>query len=122
MTFYDDLELKADASQEEVKSAWKRLAKATHPDVNSAPDAEASFKRIAAAYEVLSDPSKRSRYDTSLQNPPTPTPVVQPRKRAQRASQRPKKEQLREYWREQAYFEARIGHLGYWDRYGRFRR
>jgi molecular chaperone DnaJ len=53
------------ASAEEIKRAYRRLARQLHPDANPAdPDAEARFKEIAHAYEVLSDPEKRQRYDT----------------------------------------------------------
>ena len=55
--------LARDASQEDVKRAFRRLAMEYHPDRNKAPDAEERFKEVAAAYEVLSDPERRSAYD-----------------------------------------------------------
>jgi molecular chaperone DnaJ len=61
---YDTLGVARDATDEEVKRAYKKLARAHHPDLN--PDdngAEARFKEIGAAYAVLSDPERRSRYD-----------------------------------------------------------
>jgi molecular chaperone DnaJ len=51
------------ATPEEIKKAYRGLAREYHPDVNNAPDAEARFKEINEAYEVLSDPEKRATYD-----------------------------------------------------------
>lgn len=60
--FYDVLGLQAGASYEEIKAAYRRLARAVHPDV--APHASADdFIRVQAAYSTLSDPSKRADYD-----------------------------------------------------------
>ena len=59
---YDVLGVARDASAEEIKKAYRRLAREHHPDVN--PDAEHErFKEISAAYDILSDPEKRERYD-----------------------------------------------------------
>ncbi len=61
---YETLGVARDATDEEVKRAYKKLARTHHPDLN--PDdaeSETRFKEIAAAYEVLSDPERRSRYD-----------------------------------------------------------
>lgn len=58
------LEVERSASAEEIKKSYRRLARQYHPDANPGDtDAEARFKEIAAAYEVLSDQEKRSRYD-----------------------------------------------------------
>ncbi|MGB7589162.1 MAG: DnaJ domain-containing protein [Solirubrobacterales bacterium] len=62
--YYEVLGVHRDASPAEVKSAFRRLARELHPDVNSHdPEAEEKFKAAAEAYEVLSDPERRSRYD-----------------------------------------------------------
>ena len=62
-TFYDILGLSRGASKEEIKSAYRKLARKHHPDVNKAPDAAEAFKQVQQAYEVLSDEKKRKLYD-----------------------------------------------------------
>ncbi|MEE3488138.1 MAG: molecular chaperone DnaJ [Bulleidia sp.] len=61
--YYEVLGVSRDAGDDEIKKAYRKLAKMYHPDVNKAPDAEAKFKEINEAYEVLSDPKKRQTYD-----------------------------------------------------------
>lgn len=61
--YYDVLGVARGADEAEVKKAFRRLARELHPDVSKDPDAEARFKELAEAYEVLSDPDKRARYD-----------------------------------------------------------
>ena len=61
---YQILDVARDASQAEIKRAYRRLACQYHPDANPGDkDAEEKFKKINAAYSVLSDPEKRVRYD-----------------------------------------------------------
>lgn len=62
--YYEVLELSRDADQDQIKSAYVRLARKYHPDFNPGDEtAEAKFKEVTEAYEVLSDPEKRARYD-----------------------------------------------------------
>lgn len=62
--YYDILGVKRDASDKEIKQAYRKLARKHHPDVNPGDkSAEEKFKEINAAYEVLSDPEKRAKYD-----------------------------------------------------------
>ncbi|MBF0439945.1 MAG: DnaJ domain-containing protein [Magnetococcales bacterium] len=61
--FYKTLGVDKNASQDEIKRTFRKLARDYHPDVNKSPGSEARFKEISAAYEVLSDEKKRSEYD-----------------------------------------------------------
>ena len=62
--YYEILGVPRDASAEDIKKAFRRLARETHPDANPGdPAAEEHFREIAEAYEVLSDPGRRARYD-----------------------------------------------------------
>ncbi|MGE5073430.1 MAG: DnaJ domain-containing protein, partial [Anaerolineae bacterium] len=61
--FYDVLGVGRNASDDEIKSAFRKLARQYHPDVNKEPDAEEKFKEVNEAYGVLSDREKRARYD-----------------------------------------------------------
>ena len=62
--YYEVLGVSRDAGDDEIKKAYRRLAKKYHPDVNTEdPEAEHRFKEASEAYEVLSDPNKRARYD-----------------------------------------------------------
>ena len=61
--YYKILGLARDAGADEVKKAYRRLARKYHPDVSKEPDAEERFKEVAEAYEVIKDPEKRAAYD-----------------------------------------------------------
>src|SRR4051794_40297445 len=61
--YYDELGVARDASEQDIRRAYRKLARENHPDVNKDPGAEDRFKRVSEAYEVLRDPEKRARYD-----------------------------------------------------------
>jgi curved DNA-binding protein len=61
--FYQILGVPRDASQEDIQRAYRKLARSYHPDVNHDPAAEDRFKEVSEAYDVLSDPQTRRRYD-----------------------------------------------------------
>ncbi|HLF56506.1 MAG TPA: DnaJ C-terminal domain-containing protein [Thermoanaerobaculia bacterium] len=61
--YYQVLGVSRGASQEEIQKAYRKLARKFHPDVSKEGDAEARFKEIAEAYEVLKDPEKRTKYE-----------------------------------------------------------
>jgi curved DNA-binding protein len=61
--YYEALGVPRDASSEDIRRAYRELARKHHPDVNKEPGAEDRFKEVSEAYEVLRDPEKRARYD-----------------------------------------------------------
>ena len=61
--YYNIMGLERDASQDEIKRAYRKLARKYHPDVSKEADAEALFKELGEAYAVLKDPEKRAAYD-----------------------------------------------------------
>ena len=61
--YYDVLGVSKGASEQEIKRAYRKMAKEYHPDVSTAADAEAKFKEVGEAYEALSDPQKKAAYD-----------------------------------------------------------
>lgn len=65
-TYYDILNLRPDASLQDITVAYRKLAKILHPDVCESPDADELFKVVNEAYQVLKDPKKKEAYDASL--------------------------------------------------------
>ena len=63
MDYYQILNIDKDANQEDIKKSYRQLALLYHPDKNPSPDAEEKFKQISEAYQILSDPDKRSYYN-----------------------------------------------------------
>jgi curved DNA-binding protein len=61
--YYQTLGVAREASADDIKHAYRRLARKYHPDLNKEPEAEARFKELGEAYEVLKDPEKRAAYD-----------------------------------------------------------
>ena len=61
--YYSILGVSRSASTEEIQRAYRKLARTYHPDVNKDPAAEERFKEISEAYDVLSDPGTRAKYD-----------------------------------------------------------
>ncbi|KAH9463946.1 hypothetical protein Pst134EA_016026 [Puccinia striiformis f. sp. tritici] len=61
--YYEILELKRESDESQIKSAYRKLALALHPDKNNAPGADEAFKMVSKAFQVLSDPDKRAAYD-----------------------------------------------------------
>ena len=61
--YYDLMGVSRDATQPDIKRAYRKLARKYHPDISEVEDAEARFKEVGEAYEVLKDPEKRAAYD-----------------------------------------------------------
>ena len=61
--YYDILEVTREASADEIKRAYRKMARKFHPDISKEPNAEERFKQVGEAYEVLKDAEKRAAYD-----------------------------------------------------------
>ncbi len=62
-SLYETLEISDNASESDIKKAYRKLARQYHPDINKSPEAEEKFKEINSAYEILSDKQKKAQYD-----------------------------------------------------------
>ena len=83
---YSILGVPAAATMEEIRAAYRRLARQYHPDLNTGPEAEARMKEINHAYATLSDPQRRRQYDIyGVSGPPT----AEPNRRSQQRRPRP---------------------------------
>lgn len=65
-SYYDILGVKSDASIDDIKKSYRKLANTYHPDKNPNPDAQEKFKKISEAYTILSDSNKRREYDSKI--------------------------------------------------------
>src|SRR3954463_10743501 len=80
-TLYDVLQVSPWCEQEVILAAYRALARSRHPDINRSADAEEQMRRLNIAYQTLSDPSRRMRYDEELAVevarpvPPRPAPA-----------------------------------------------
>jgi curved DNA-binding protein len=77
-THYQTLGVAPGATQDQIKRAYRKLARRYHPDVSHELDAEQRFKQVAEAHEALIDPQRRAAYDESLQAPSRPAPRQSP--------------------------------------------
>lgn len=67
--FYEVLGVPENATEDDIKKAYRKMALKYHPDKNKSPEAEAKFKSVSEAYEVLGDKTRRDKYDKVGDNP-----------------------------------------------------
>ena len=68
-SYYEELGISRDANPEDIKKAYRKLARKYHPDVSKETDAEAKMQSINVAYDALSNPEKKKQYDFELDHP-----------------------------------------------------
>ena len=78
-SYYELLQVQPTADVEVIRAAYRSLARRYHPDQNPSPSAEATTKRLNAAWEVLSDPAKRAEYDRTFAGGSSSRPAPPPR-------------------------------------------
>ena len=78
--YYQIMGLSRYAGQDDIKRAYRRLARKFHPDVSQEPNAEAKFKALSEAYELLKDPVKKAQYDRRVSFNPTKIIIVRPQR------------------------------------------
>ena len=83
-TYYDVLQVSPRAELPVLLAAYRALARASHPDLNSSAAAAASMRELNEAFEVLSDPRRRTLYDLSLHQQPAESPPAAPPRRVRR--------------------------------------
>jgi hypothetical protein len=86
LNLYEVLQVSPKASPEVVQAAYRVLARAYHPDVNTSPNAARMMRQVNAAYNVLSDPDRRARYDAQRAHSWRTRPGTQPHVRPGRAA------------------------------------
>lgn len=96
MGYYEELDIAYNASQEEIKTAYRKKAKLYHPDKNASSSAAKRFLKVQEAYDVLSDPQKRKQYDLMLAYYGVSYTNYQRRQRRRRnaGAKKPKKDEL----------------------------
>ena len=67
--YYEELGVSRDAAADEIKKAYRKLARKYHPDISKETDAEAKMQAINVAYDTLSNPEKKAEYDQMLDHP-----------------------------------------------------
>ncbi|MFV5423778.1 DnaJ domain-containing protein, partial [Acinetobacter baumannii] len=67
--YYEELGVKREASADEIKKAYRKLARKYHPDISKEKDAEEKMQAINVAYDTLSNPEKKAEYDQMLDHP-----------------------------------------------------
>ena len=94
--YYEMLGVPRSATEDEIKQAYRQLARQYHPDVNKAADAEERFKELVAAYEVLHDPQKRQAYDAQFSHDEPRNPFGSGRRARQQRAEAVRDQERRE--------------------------